>query len=1062
MVSLANIGNWTAETCSTEGSGNLILTGPLFANASFNAAVPAGKVWYSIIDGENREAGEGDFNGGNVIIRSSVRATLFNGIYNDVSPSAMVLSGEAFVACTFNADSWREFVAHINDIANPHEVRAIQVPYDPTSDPVTSEITVQDAMLDHAGSIEQRVASLSGIIVGGELTEVNPTQFSIADGNGEVFDSYTDPGNTSVIDVAWSGLSNITLLTEGGTAGRTFILVTGAGNVLQIVGLITPDIFRDNIILGAVYYVNDVITEVKNFPSVVKQTSTDLYDQLVEVVSLTGSEIRPVDSALSIWIEEGTLFFPGSNWENDRKNPNHHTVVQEGDSVTPITFLPMTQDSEILAGLTVIPEDSNPTGNTLDPLTGQQATIHRLYSIGTGAAIGSRQFILLYGQNQYANAVEAKQNLLIDDSITFFPSEIARFTFLGWICTENGTSDFDDINDAWIVNRLTNTASGSAGIQNDHAVLINRTELDQHPIESIGVFGGEQLRATLDAKPFKAGYPTIDGLHAEYAADLDDILVNSKYFIDSTAVTNEPIDFVGLGVIETDMWDQDTDQAVQILTSMDNENEGAAFIRNREAGVWSEWIPFGAGGEFWEFPVASFTAEAGVNYMFNENSGVLNIDMPLDPDPGDAVVLVDRGNTWKGTITVDGNGKTLESDAIIVLDVRGARYTFVFEAEGDRWRSTGDVLGTYRSDVPPQVGMQQAIPRWFDTNTGRTYIRFQDDNGDGSQVWVEENPQLAQGQIELSTGLVAAFAVAPLTDDWILCDGQAINRSKYVNLFNRIGETYGDGDTTTTFNVPDYRGQFLRGQDEGAGVDPDAAGRTDRGDGVTGDNIGTKQADAFQSHTHTHNLANFTASGNTTRSRPNTGAGSLVTGSAGNSSETRPANVYVQYYIYAGGATVVAADPLVGSVIQLANVQDGEVATGTTVLPADDTIPQITEGTEFMTLAFTPKFANSLLRVDVICNVAHSTTSTGMSAALFRDAVVNALASVYSAKSSNAQTPSNPMFTHFFVPGSIDSITFRVRAGGAGAGTMTFNGVNGSRIHGGVMSSSITITEIKQ
>ena len=57
-----------------------------------------------------------------------------------------------------------------------------------------------------------------------------------------------------------------------------------------------------------------------------------------------------------------------------------------------------------------------------------------------------------------------------------------------------------------------------------------------------------------------------------------------------------------------------------------------------------------------------------------------------------------------------------------------------------------------------------------------------------------------------------------------------------------------------------------------------------------------------------------------------------------------------------------------GSVLQVVNTMNGAVATGTTIIPQDNTIPQITEGTEFMTLAITPTSATSQLRIDVVVN----------------------------------------------------------------------------------------------
>ncbi len=48
-------------------------------------------------------------------------------------------------------------------------------------------------------------------------------------------------------------------------------------------------------------------------------------------------------------------------------------------------------------------------------------------------------------------------------------------------------------------------------------------------------------------------------------------------------------------------------------------------------------------------------------------------------------------------------------------------------------------------------------------------------------------------------------------DNWFLCNGQAISRTEYADLFALISTKFGQGDGTTTFNLPDYRGKFLRG-----------------------------------------------------------------------------------------------------------------------------------------------------------------------------------------------------------------------------------------------------------
>lgn len=100
------------------------------------------------------------------------------------------------------------------------------------------------------------------------------------------------------------------------------------------------------------------------------------------------------------------------------------------------------------------------------------------------------------------------------------------------------------------------------------------------------------------------------------------------------------------------------------------------------------------------------------------------------------------------------------------------------------------------------------------------------------------------------------------------------------------------------------RGYFLRGVNAGSGNDPDAASRTNRGDGTTGDSVGTKQADQFKTHTHGHdgyfvssyNVSDGDVDGSTvaTGYDKTTIAGN-ITATGGN--ESRPKNISVLYCI---------------------------------------------------------------------------------------------------------------------------------------------------------------------
>lgn len=69
------------------------------------------------------------------------------------------------------------------------------------------------------------------------------------------------------------------------------------------------------------------------------------------------------------------------------------------------------------------------------------------------------------------------------------------------------------------------------------------------------------------------------------------------------------------------------------------------------------------------------------------------------------------------------------------------------------------------------------------------------------------------------TGMIAFFAADAPPAHFLECDGAAISRTTYAALFAVIGETFGAGDGSTTFNLPDLRGEFVRGWDNGRGID---------------------------------------------------------------------------------------------------------------------------------------------------------------------------------------------------------------------------------------------------
>ena len=185
--------------------------------------------------------------------------------------------------------------------------------------------------------------------------------------------------------------------------------------------------------------------------------------------------------------------------------------------------------------------------------------------------------------------------------------------------------------------------------------------------------------------------------------------------------------------------------------------------------------------------------------------------------------------------------------------------------------------------------------------------------------------QVASVAPSIIPGTIIMWGGSAAPSNFLECDGSAISRATYSSLFSAIGTTWGAGDGSSTFNLPDMRGQFVRGWDHGRGVD---SGRA----------LGSSQADAFGSHNHavtdpghghsatvtdpghTHTTTaynssstggGFSGGGNirlvipaiTSSSNPSNisvgvnGSGTGISIQANGSTETRPKNVALMYCI---------------------------------------------------------------------------------------------------------------------------------------------------------------------
>ncbi len=135
------------------------------------------------------------------------------------------------------------------------------------------------------------------------------------------------------------------------------------------------------------------------------------------------------------------------------------------------------------------------------------------------------------------------------------------------------------------------------------------------------------------------------------------------------------------------------------------------------------------------------------------------------------------------------------------------------------------------------------------------------------------------------------------------------------------------------------------------------------------------------------------------------------------------------------------------------------VSTGTTAIPNDDSIPQLTEGDEYMTAAITPSSAINLLRIEAKGSFAQSNAANSIAMALFQDAGAGAKAATI--VDGIGVNQAVVVSLDWIMRANTTSLTiFYIRAGNATGATTTFNGVAGARKLGGVHNSFLTITEV--
>ena len=229
-----------------------------------------------------------------------------------------------------------------------------------------------------------------------------------------------------------------------------------------------------------------------------------------------------------------------------------------------------------------------------------------------------------------------------------------------------------------------------------------------------------------------------------------------------------------------------------------------------------------------------------------------------------------------------GTPTYISSNSAARLDVTQSGFSFKLASSGS---AGAPITWTNVASIDATDGPQRAT----DATTSNGLVR-------------KSQMDAAVSGVATPSGAVMAFARTTAPTGWLKCDGSAVSRSTYAALFAEVGTAFGAGDGSSTFNLPDLRGEFIRGFDDGRGIDAGRAfASVQSSDNKAHDHMVFADADSGGNYTTGTNYAGRWVPGNDNNMRTNqigvNTPPSIGLTSQSGGSESRPRNVALLYCI---------------------------------------------------------------------------------------------------------------------------------------------------------------------